>query len=93
VKTRLARTLGAEAAASNYRALAERTLATRAAARRARRGCDRALARPGVPDPAAIAPWRDPLPDVTIETQAGDDLGARMRNALRSSTMRTFPRS
>ena len=41
-------------------------------------------------DPAAIVPWRDRF-GVTIETQAGDDLGARMRNALRSSTTRGVP--
>jgi hypothetical protein len=41
-------------------------------------------------DPAAIVPWRDRF-GVTIETQVGEDLGARMRNALRSSTTRGVP--
>jgi hypothetical protein len=90
VKTRLARTLGAEAAASTYRALAERTLATAAAARRAGVVGAIELWLDPESDPAAIAPWRDRY-DVTIETQAGDDLGARMRNALRSSTTRGVP--
>jgi rSAM/selenodomain-associated transferase 2/rSAM/selenodomain-associated transferase 1 len=90
VKTRLARTLGAEAAASTYRALAERTLATATAARRAGVVGAIELWLDPESDPAAIVPWRDRY-DVTIETQAGDDLGARMRNALRSSTMRGVP--
>ena len=90
VKTRLARTLGAEAAASTYRALAERTLATAAAARRAGVVGAIELWLDPESDPAAIVPWRDRF-GVTIETQAGDDLGARMRNALRSSTTRGVP--
>jgi rSAM/selenodomain-associated transferase 2/rSAM/selenodomain-associated transferase 1 len=90
VKTRLARTLGAEGAASTYRALAERTLATAAAARRAGVVGAIELWLDPESDPAAIVPWRDRF-GVTIETQAGDDLGARMRNALRSSTTRGVP--
>ena len=90
VKTRLARTIGAEAAASAYRALAERTLATAAAARRAGVVGAIELWLDPESDPAAIAPWRDRF-GVTIETQAGDDLGARMRNALRSSIARGIP--
>jgi hypothetical protein len=90
VKTRLARTLGAEAAASTYRALAERTLATAAAARHAGVVGAIELWLDPESDPAAIVPWRDRF-GVTIETQAGDDLGARMRNALRSSTTRGVP--
>jgi rSAM/selenodomain-associated transferase 2/rSAM/selenodomain-associated transferase 1 len=90
VKTRLARTIGAEAAASTYRALAERTLATAAAARRAGVVGAIELWLDPESDPAAIVPWRDRF-GVTIETQAGDDLGARMRNALRSSTTRGAP--
>ena len=90
VKTRLARTIGAEAAASTYRALAERTLATAAAARRAGVVGVIELWLDPESDPAAIAPWRDRF-GVTIETQAGDDLGARMRNALRSSLARGVP--
>lgn len=90
VKTRLARTIGAEAAASTYRALAERTLATATAARRAGVVGAIELWLDPESDPAAIVPWRDRF-GVTIETQAGDDLGARMRNALRSSTTRGVP--
>jgi len=90
VKTRLARTIGTEAATSAYRALAERTLATAAAARRAGVVGAIELWLDPESDPAAIAPWRDRY-GVTIETQAGDDLGARMHNALRSSIARGIP--
>jgi len=90
VKTRLARTIGAEAAASAYCALAERTLATATAARRAGVVGAIELWLDPESDPAAIVPWRDRF-GVTIETQAGDDLGARMRNALRSSITRGVP--
>ena len=90
VKTRLARTVGTEVATATYRALAERTLATAAAARRA--GVVGAIELWLDPDsdPAAIAPWRDRF-GVTIETQAGVDLGARMRNALCASIARGIP--
>jgi rSAM/selenodomain-associated transferase 2/rSAM/selenodomain-associated transferase 1 len=90
VKTRLARTIGTEVATSAYSALAERTLATAVAARRA--GVVGAIELWLDPDsdPAAIVPWRDRF-GVTIETQAGDDLGARMRSALRSSIARGIP--
>ena len=90
VKTRLAQTIGAEAAVSTYRALAERTLATAAAARRAGVVGAIELWLDPESDPAAIAPWRDRF-GVTIETQTGDDLGARMRNALRASLARGVP--
>jgi rSAM/selenodomain-associated transferase 1 len=90
VKTRLARTIGTEMATSAYRALAERTLATAAAAQRA--GVVGAIELWLDPDsdPAAIAPWRDRF-GVTIESQSGGDLGARMRSALRSSIARGIP--
>ena len=90
VKTRLARTIGAEAAASVYRALAERTLATAAAARRAGVVGAVELWLDPESDPAAIATWCDRY-GVTMETQAGDDLGARMHSALRSSIARGIP--
>jgi rSAM/selenodomain-associated transferase 1 len=90
VKTRLARTIGTEEATSAYRTLAERTLATAVAARRAGVVGAIELWLDPESDPAAITSWRDRF-GVTIETQAGDDLGARMRNALRSSTARGIP--
>jgi rSAM/selenodomain-associated transferase 2/rSAM/selenodomain-associated transferase 1 len=90
VKTRLARTIGDDAATAAYRALAERTLATAAAARRAGVVGRVELWLDPESDPAAIAPWREHF-GVTVETQAGSDLGARMRNALRSSTARGTP--
>jgi rSAM/selenodomain-associated transferase 2/rSAM/selenodomain-associated transferase 1 len=90
VKTRLARTIGTDAATSAYRALAERTLATAVAARRAGVVGAIELWLDPESDPAAITAWRDRY-GVTIETQAGDDLGARMRNALRSSIARGRP--
>ena len=90
VKTRLARTIGDDAAASAYRALAERTLATAAAARRAGVVGRVELWLDPESDPAAIAPWPERY-GVTVATQAGDDLGARMRNALRASIARGAP--
>jgi rSAM/selenodomain-associated transferase 1 len=90
VKTRLARTIGDAAAATAYRALAERTLATAVAARRAGVAGAVELWLDPESDAAAIAPWRERY-GVTIETQAGDDLGARMRHALRTSIARGHP--
>jgi rSAM/selenodomain-associated transferase 2/rSAM/selenodomain-associated transferase 1 len=87
VKTRLARTIGDEAATTVYRALAERTLATAVAARRAGAVGAVELWLDPRSDPAAIAPWRDRF-DVAVATQAGDDLGARMRHALHLSLAR-----
>jgi rSAM/selenodomain-associated transferase 2/rSAM/selenodomain-associated transferase 1 len=87
VKTRLARTIGDDAAAAAYRALAERTLATAETAGRAGVVGAVELWLDPESDPAAIAPWRERY-GVTIETQAGDDLGARMHHALRTSIAR-----
>jgi hypothetical protein len=84
VKTRLARTIGDEAAALVYRALAERTLATAAAARRAGVVADVELWIDPDSDAAAVEPWRERY-GATIERQAGADLGERMRHALRAS--------
>jgi rSAM/selenodomain-associated transferase 1 len=90
VKTRLARTIGDDAAAAAYRALAERTLATAAAARRAGVVGAIELWLDPESDPAAIAPWPERY-GVTVETQVGSDLGARMRDALRASIARDTP--
>jgi rSAM/selenodomain-associated transferase 1 len=87
VKTRLAATIGAVAAAGVYRQLAETTLATAAAARDAGivgnvvLWCD--------PDASAapFAAWRDRF-GVTLRAQRGSDLGERMRFALASSLAR-----
>ncbi len=84
VKTRLARTLGVERAASVHRELCERTLATATAARasgivgRVELWCAPDAERP------AFQEWRDRY-DVELATQIGEDLGARMRYALESA--------
>ena len=81
VKTRLAAAIGADAAAALYRELAERTLATAAAARAAgivasvELWCDSVVERP------AFAAWRARY-GVTLHAQHGADLGARMHHAL-----------
>ncbi len=90
VKTRLARSFGPDAAAAVYVRLAEHTLATAAAAReagavgRVELWCDPALDRP------AFAAWRERY-GVSLHTQTGDDLGSRMRNALRAALARGTP--
>jgi rSAM/selenodomain-associated transferase 2/rSAM/selenodomain-associated transferase 1 len=84
VKTRLARSIGNEAAADLYRDLVERTLQTGDAARTMsilsaiELWCD--------PDEhrAAFVGWRDRY-RVTLKTQRGSDLGARMHEALSSA--------
>ena len=84
VKTRLARSIGNEAAADLYRGLVERTLQTAAAAQTmgivsaAELWCD--------PDEhrAAFVEWRD-RHGVTLRTQRGADLGVRMHQALSSA--------
>lgn len=90
VKTRLARTIGDGAAALAYRALAERTLATAAAARRAGVVANVELWLDPESDAATVEPWRERF-GTTIERQAGADLGARMRHALRASLARGRP--
>jgi rSAM/selenodomain-associated transferase 2/rSAM/selenodomain-associated transferase 1 len=90
VKTRLAKTIGDEAAALVYRSLAERTLATAARARRCGVVGNVELWLDPQSDPAGIATWRDRF-GVAVETQAGGDLGSRMRHALRTSLARGRP--
>lgn len=90
VKTRLAKTIGDEAAALAYRALAERTLAIAAASRRCGVVGDVELWLDPHSDPAGIATWRERY-GVAVETQAGGDLGARMRHALCASIARGRP--
>jgi rSAM/selenodomain-associated transferase 2/rSAM/selenodomain-associated transferase 1 len=87
VKTRLARTIGDDAATAAYRALAERALATAAAARRAGAVGAIELWLDPDSDSAAVAPWCERF-GATVERQAGDDLGERMRRALRASLVR-----
>lgn len=84
VKTRLAASIGAEAAATVYRDLLLRTLGIAAAARRA--GIVGAVELWMAPEaePGALAGWAAHL-DITLHRQDGVDLGARMHGALRAS--------
>jgi rSAM/selenodomain-associated transferase 2/rSAM/selenodomain-associated transferase 1 len=90
VKTRLARTIGAERATSVYMQLAERTLAMAVAARaagivgRVELWCAPDAGRP------AFAAWRDRY-GVELAAQTGGDLGARMHHALDSALARGAP--
>ena len=87
VKTRLARTLGDDAAAAAYRELVERTLATVDEARE--RGIVAAVelwCAPDVTHPA-LAEWSR-CHGATLHRQQGGDLGERMRNALASALAR-----
>ena len=87
VKTRLATTLGNQAAADLYLELALRTLATATAARDAGIVGDVELwCDPDARSPAFTA-WRDRF-GVSLRTQRGRDLGARMRDALSSALSR-----
>jgi rSAM/selenodomain-associated transferase 2/rSAM/selenodomain-associated transferase 1 len=90
VKTRLARAIGAERAASVYAMLAERTLEMAAAARAA--GIVGRIELWCAPDAhrPAFAAWRDRY-GIELASQSGDDLGARMHNALRSALARGVP--
>ncbi len=90
VKTRLAQAIGDDAATTVYRALAERTLATAAAARRAGVVGAVELWLDPHSDPAAVASWRDRF-DVAVARQDGDDLGERMHHALRTALARGRP--
>ncbi len=84
VKTRLATAIGTREAAALYTRLVEMTLATAAAAR-ATGVVDRIeLWCAPDPDADAFAAWRDRF-GVALRAQSGDDLGARMRNALESA--------
>ena len=90
VKTRLAATIGAPAAASVYTELAERTLAAAVAARAAgivgavELWCDPAVDRP------AFVAWRDRY-DLALHAQRGADLGARMHGALAAALAQGAP--
>ncbi len=84
VKTRLARVLGVERAASVHRQLTERTLGIATAARASGIvGRVVLCCSPNAEGPA-FAEWRDRY-GVVLATQSGDDLGARMRNALEAA--------
>jgi len=87
VKTRLAQAIGGVEAARHYVDFVERTLSTACAARAAG-VVDRVelWCAPDVGAPA-FAAWRDRY-GVALMAQAGDDLGARMRNALEASLER-----
>ncbi len=87
VKTRLARTLGSDAAAAAYRELVERTLATADEARA--RGIVAAVelwCSPDVTHPALVE-WSR-RHGATLHRQQGADLGDRMRSALASALAR-----
>jgi rSAM/selenodomain-associated transferase 1 len=87
VKTRLGVVLGDAAAVDLYRELALRTLATAAAARDAGVVGDVELwCDPNARGPS-FADWRDRF-GVSLRTQRGRDLGARMRGALSSALSR-----
>ncbi|MEO5764021.1 MAG: TIGR04283 family arsenosugar biosynthesis glycosyltransferase [Casimicrobiaceae bacterium] len=87
VKTRLAATLGADGAAAVYRELAERTLTAAAASRDAGGvGAVELWCDPDQDSPA-FAAWRDRF-GVTLHTQRGGDLGARMRHAVAQALAR-----
>ena len=90
VKTRLARTLGNDAAAAAYRELVERTLATADVARS--RGIVAEVELWCSPDVAhpALAEWSRSH-GASLHRQHGDDLGARMRGALASALARRRP--
>jgi rSAM/selenodomain-associated transferase 1 len=90
VKTRLARAIGDAAAAAVHADLAERTLATAAAARSAGMvGAIKLWCAPDTTDPA-FALWRERY-DVTLATQVGGDLGERMRHALETALRGSKP--
>lgn len=90
VKSRLARAIGEAEAAAVHAQLVERTLATAAAARDA--GIVGAVELWCAPDSGhpVFATWRDRY-GVTLATQTGDDLGARMRHALAHALERGSP--
>ena len=84
VKTRLAQSMGNEAAADLYRDLVERTLQTAAAARTMSIVSAIELWCDPNEHCAAFAGWRDRY-GVTLKTQRGVDLGERMHQALSSA--------
>jgi len=84
VKTRLAATIGNDAAVAVYRDLVLRTLGVAASARRA--GIVRDVELWVAPDapPGPLANWSEQL-GIAMRSQRGANLGERMRNALQSS--------
>jgi rSAM/selenodomain-associated transferase 2/rSAM/selenodomain-associated transferase 1 len=87
VKTRLARTLGDQAAVDAYCALVDHTVGVAAEARR--RGVVASIELWCAPDAShpAFAAWARRA-GATLHAQAGDDLGARMQGALRDALSR-----
>ncbi|HVE50316.1 MAG TPA: TIGR04283 family arsenosugar biosynthesis glycosyltransferase [Casimicrobiaceae bacterium] len=87
VKTRLARTIGADAAADVYRDLVQRTLAVAVSARAA--GVVENVEVWIAPDasPGILSEWCEALGVVT-RVQLGNDLGARMHAALKDALSR-----
>ena len=81
MKTRLAAAIGDEAAAALHARFVERTLATAVAARAA--GLVDGIELWCTPDADApeFAAWRDRY-RISLRTQSGTDLGARMQAAL-----------
>jgi rSAM/selenodomain-associated transferase 2/rSAM/selenodomain-associated transferase 1 len=84
VKTRLAATIGARAAADVYRDLALHTLGVAAAARRAGVVDDVELWVAPESGAGSLQQWADQHGFV-VKLQVGDDLGERMHGALRES--------
>lgn len=87
VKTRLAASIGDEAAAALYARLCELTLTTAVAARSARLVDEIELWCAPDADAPGFAEWRDRY-GIALRTQSGADLGARMRDALDSALAR-----
>jgi len=87
VKTRLASSIGATAAAQIYSDLVERTLAVASDARRAGIVGDIELCCAPDANGAAFTAWRDRF-GVALMVQQGDDLGARMQHALNAALAR-----
>ena len=84
VKTRLAASIGPEAAAAVYRDLVLRTLGTAAAARRAGIVGNVELWVSPESEPGPLAGWGEHL-GISLHRQEGADLGERMRHASRAS--------
>lgn len=87
VKTRLAASIGDEAAAALYARLCELTLTTAVAARAARLIDEIELWCAPDADAPGFATFRDRY-GIALRTQSGADLGARMRAALYSALAR-----
>ena len=90
VKTRLAATIGDDAAAAVYRDLVLRTLGIAVSARRAGIVRDLELWIAPDADPGPLATWGEQL-QCALRSQRGANLGERMRNALQSSLVAGSP--